>query len=188
MASCSHSCFLSSAFLIFQVLSELGISGRPQSDAFARMFGATSAAPPQQVQAGPAPGAYTPTAGGEAGGLRGPAAELFEVPCHVLPPMRTLVSQFMDAVLAPAAGRESADGSSAAAMVLGDAEDDDVDADENAEAEAAGDAEVQGSRSTTASSKGNAIVADPAQVEFMLDFWAAGKPVPMPAKAVASSL
>jgi hypothetical protein len=166
-----------------QMLPELGVSGQRQSEAFARMFGSTSAVDSQQVQTGPAAGSYAAGAA-EAGGVSGPAAELFEVPCHVLPPMRTLVAQFMDAVLAPAVGRADTAEPGNKAMALGD---DDADEDEDedgaeAEKQVAGAASVTVAGTYSLGCSAPATVADPAQLDFMFDFWAAGKPVPMPPK------
>lgn len=108
--------------------------GRQQSEAYSRIFDSSSAA-----QTGPSSSSSSnPSyiASGEAGKASGPAAALFEVPCHVLPPMRTLVSQFMDVVLQSAAAGKAAEergsGSSAAANGAGyDGSDDDDDEDED---------------------------------------------------------
>ena len=81
--------------------------GQQQTDAFVRIFGTSSSGTSVSSAHVPAHIAH-----GDAGKARGPAAALFEVPCHVLPPMRTLVAQFMDVVLqSAAAGKAAEEGS-----------------------------------------------------------------------------
>lgn len=145
------------------------------SGAFARVFGGADS-----VMAA----AEDPTGDGVQSMATGSASDittaLFEVPCHVLPPMQTLISQFMQAALGGSAAFNDQEPDAMAGLVADVADDSE---NEDAGEGAAMDTAVDGAKATASAAAEddahvgrNARAARPSDVEFMADFWASAAP------------
>jgi hypothetical protein len=158
------------------MLGDLDLGGVSGSGAFARVFGTADSV---MTSAG-----EDPTGFGVATMSTGSASDittaLFGVPCHVLPPMQTLVGQFMQVALGSALSKgDGSGGGSAVDDLLGAADDgEEEDGDDAAEGgsesqNAAMDTAIEGVMISVVEAEKsiNSRAARPSDVEFMEDFW-----------------